>query len=42
MDGGKLQVPTLKVKQSDGMYRAMETNKGKGEVLQETFFLKPR
>jgi len=36
-DGGKTQVPTLRVKQENGHVRTVETNTDKSRVLQDTF-----
>jgi len=40
-DGGKVQVPTLKVIHADGRVWEVESNVEKSRVLQETFILKP-
>jgi len=40
-DGGKMRVPTLKVKQANRQLHNAETKADKSEVLKDTFFLGP-
>ena len=40
-DGGQAQIPTLKIKEEDGMVKEVISSEDKSRIFEKTFFLEP-